>query len=322
MVERIVPGPSTTDPPELAEESAVTGYMHPGHAESLAEFGAPRELPRSGGWLLERVIPGTAARDAMGAYPLFACRDWRGLRTDLENLEGALVSVALVADPFGRCDRTLLDECFTTVIPFKEHFVADLAEPPEAFVSKHHRQRALKALRDVEVQVCAEPPALLEEWVSLYGTLVERHGITGIRAFSRTAFAKQLALPGMVALRAERRGTTVAANLFFVQGQTAYDHLTASSPEGYECLASYALKWCAMQYFRGKVRWIDWGGGSGAAVDHADGLTWFKHGWAQTTRPAYFCGRILDETKYRQITRAKNLEHSRWFPAYRDGEFV
>lgn len=27
----------------------MTGYLHPGYAESLAEFGAPRELPRCGG---------------------------------------------------------------------------------------------------------------------------------------------------------------------------------------------------------------------------------------------------------------------------------
>jgi hypothetical protein len=300
----------------------VTGYMHPGHAASLAEFGTPRELPRSGGWLLERMIPGTEARDAMGTYPLFACRDWTGLRADLDNLEGELVSAALVTDPFGRYDRTLLNECFTTVIPFKEHFVADLSEPPEAFVSKHHRQHARKALSEVEVQICVEPLALLEDWISLYDVLIEKHSITGIRAFSRTVFARQLALPGMVALRAERRGATVAANLFLVQEQTAYDHLAASSPEGYECLASYALKWHALHYFRGRVRWIDWGGGAGATADHSDGLAWFKHGWSQTTRPAYFCGRILDETKYRQITRAKNLEHSRWFPAYRDGEFI
>ncbi len=322
MAEPAIHGCSTTGPPGPAGAGAVTGYMHPGHAESLAEFGAPRELPRSGGWLLERTIPGTEARDAMGAYPLFACRDWTGLRTDLDDLQGELVSAALVADPFGRYDRTLLDECFTTVIPFKEHFVADLSEPPEAFVSKHHRRHALKALSEMEVQVCGEPPALLEEWISLYSTLIERHGITGIRAFSRTAFARQLALPGMVALRAERGGAAVAANLFFLQGQTAYDHLTAMSSEGYECRASYALKWYALQYFRGKARWIDWGGGASATADHSDGLTVFKQGWAQTTRPAYFCGRILDEAKYRQITHAKNLEHSRWFPAYRDGEFI
>lgn len=322
MVEHTLPKQSAIELPGLTRASTVTGYMHPGHAESLAEFGTPRELPYSGGWLVERAIPGFESRDAMGCYPLFVCRDWSALQTDLDNLEGELVSVSLVADPFGDYDKALLDECFDTVIAFKQHFVTDLSEPAEAFVSKHHRKYAMKALDEVTVQVCREPRELLDEWVSLYGTLTEKHGISGIRAFSRTAFEKQLAIPGMIALRAEREGTAVAANLFFVQGETAYDHLTASSPEGYERRASYALKWCALQYFTGKVRWIDWGGGAGATVDHSDGLTVFKSGWAQTTRPAYFCGRILDEKRYHEIARVKNLEHSRWFPAYREGEFA
>jgi len=322
MVEPTTDRQSTLSLAEFPWDGEVTGYMHPGHAESLAEFGTPRELPHCGGWLLERAIPGTEAYDAMGCYPLFACRDWSGLQMDLDDLEGELVSVSLVAGPFGNYNRMLLDGSFDVVLLFKEHFVADLSEPPEAIVSKHHRKQALKTLAEVDVQMCLKPPELLEEWVSLYRTLTARHGITGIRAFSRTVFEKQLAIPGMVALRAEHHGTVVAANLFFVQGQIAYDHLAASNPEGYECSASYALKWCAMQYFKGKVRWIDWGGGAGATVDPSDGLVAFKSGWAQTTRPAYFCGRILNETAYRRITREKNLEHSRWFPAYRNGEFT
>jgi RimJ/RimL family protein N-acetyltransferase len=322
VAESVRVGSAPREVPEPVETGMVTGYLHPGHAESLAEFGTPRELPHCGGWLLERAIPGAAARDAMGCYPLFACRDWSALATDLEDLGEELVSVALVADPFGDFDRTLLEECFDIALPFKEHFIADLREPPESIASKHHHKYALKALEETEVRVCAEPRALLQEWVALYRTLTERHGLTGIRAFSRTAFAKQLALPGLVALRAERQGRAVAANLFYVQGETAYDHLTASSPEGYEHRASYALKWCALQYFRDKVRWIDWGGGAGAAANPFDGLTMFKRGWSQTTRPAYLCGRILDPTRYRQIVQAKNLEHNRWFPAYRAGEFA
>lgn len=257
----------------------------------------------------------------MGCYPLFACRDWSGLPADLKELEGELVSVALVADPFGSYDKRLLDECFDLVSPFKVHFVADLAAPVQTIVSKHHHKYALKALEKVSVRVCPEPLKLLDEWACLYGALTQRHGIGGIRAFSRTVFARQLATPGVVALQAEYQGVTVAANLFFVQGQIAYDHLTASSLEGYRLRASYALKWCALQHFRGKVRWIDWGGGAGATIDPGDGLTVFKSGWAQTTRAAYFCGKILDATRYREITRTKNLEQSRWFPAYREGEY-
>lgn len=49
----------------------MTGYIHPGYAESLTEFGTPRELPRSKGWILKCQIPGFSDYDAMGCYPLF-----------------------------------------------------------------------------------------------------------------------------------------------------------------------------------------------------------------------------------------------------------
>ena len=35
-----------------------SGYLHPNYAQSLAEFGKPRELTNCGGWILEREIPG------------------------------------------------------------------------------------------------------------------------------------------------------------------------------------------------------------------------------------------------------------------------
>ncbi|HEX4779105.1 MAG TPA: hypothetical protein VH301_00025, partial [Usitatibacter sp.] len=82
-------------------ETSPTGYAHPGYARSLAEFGSPLELAASGGWMLQREIPDGDSRDAMGCYPLLFCRDWGALRADLDALEGRLVSVSAVPDPFG-----------------------------------------------------------------------------------------------------------------------------------------------------------------------------------------------------------------------------
>src|SRR5436190_23288915 len=93
-----------------------TGYMHPRYAQSLAEFGSPRHLPRSGGWILEREIPGFPYRDAMGCYPLFACRDWSRLHEDLEELHSDLVTLTLVADPFGDYDLSTLQHCFGDLV--------------------------------------------------------------------------------------------------------------------------------------------------------------------------------------------------------------
>src|SRR5215510_12316622 len=113
----------------------MNGYAHADYAAALAEFGSPRLLPGCGGWILERPIPRTPYRDAMGCYPLFACPDWPRLRDDLETLGDDLVSLAVVADPFGEHDPAYLRTCFPdVVVPFKEHLVVDLARSPGTFV--------------------------------------------------------------------------------------------------------------------------------------------------------------------------------------------
>src|SRR5262245_26788631 len=103
-------------------------YAHPFYAESLAEFGEPFALRRSGGWVLKRPIPNHGSRDAMGPYPLFLCCDWSKLAMDLEQIGDGIVSLVVVADPFGGYRPEFLLQCFPDLMtPFKQHFVVDLA---------------------------------------------------------------------------------------------------------------------------------------------------------------------------------------------------
>src|SRR2546428_11489081 len=105
-----------------------TGYLHPGYAESLAEFGVPRPLPRSGGWILVREISGCSTRDATGCYPLFVCRNWSQLHDDLNDLRSDIVCLLIVTVPSGEYDVSYLRQCFPDVVrPFKEHFMVDLS---------------------------------------------------------------------------------------------------------------------------------------------------------------------------------------------------
>lgn len=118
----------------------MAGYLHPRYAQSLAEFGTPRELPRSGGWILERQIPEFSYHDAMGCYHLFACRDWSELYADLEDIGNGneLVSLPLVTDPFGEYDLAYLRQCFRdVVVAFKAHFIIDLSRRMDTFVCQH-----------------------------------------------------------------------------------------------------------------------------------------------------------------------------------------
>jgi hypothetical protein len=257
----------------------------------------------------------------MGCYPLFACQDWSQLFADLEDIGSELVSLALVADPFGDYDVASLRQCFGTVLPFKEHFTVDLDRPLNDFVSAHHRYYARKALRNVLVEHCREPARLIDEWVDLYTTLIKRHNITGIRAFSRESLAKQLSVPGIVVFRAVHQGMTIGAHLWYVQGQVGYSHLQAVSLTGYRLSAAYALYWYALRWFSRSIRCLNLGAGADIDNKGADGLSQFKRGWSTDTRPAYFCARILHNERYREIVEAKRISVTDYFPAYRKGEF-
>ena len=299
----------------------MKGFAHQGYASSLAEFGTPRQLPSCGGWILERRIRETAERDGMGCYPLFACQDWSRLAEDLTILEGDLVSLAVVTDPFGSYTMESLLKCFGLVVPFKDHYVADLNEPLEAIVSAHHRQYSRKALKNVTIDVCEEPVRYVNEWTELYGALVKRFNVTGIAAFSPAAFRKQLNIPGTVMFRALYKGTAVGAHVVYSDSEVCYGHLSGITPVGQKLMASYALYWTEIEYFLGKARWLDWGGTAGLKNDGTDGLSQFKQGWSTDTRTAYFCGRIFNRQRYDEITRLSGAADTSYFPAYRMGEF-
>ena len=71
--------------------------------------------------------------------------------------------------------------------------------------------------------------------------------------------------------------------------------------------------------FSGKVRWVNFGGLPGSDGQAAGGLEQFKRGWSNTTRKAYFCGRILDRQTCECL--AAQAPNTKYFPSYREGEF-
>jgi hypothetical protein len=162
------------------------------------------------------------------------------------------------------------------------------------------------------VEVCSEPARHLDDWTRLYAGLAARHGLVGIRAFSREAFERQLAMPGMVAVRAERDGETVGMALWLADPPVAHYHLAAYSASGYEVSASYALFDLALRHLREHaVGRVDLGGSTGEGLDR------FKRGWANEQRTAHLCGRVLDRPAYERLAAGRATE---WFPAYRAGE--
>lgn len=300
------------------------GYLNPLYAQSLNDFGEPMELKYSGGWILKRPILRTSNFDGMGCYPIFACRNWDGLRQDLKQLSESkrLVSLSLVTDPFGEYTHTDLSRYFKDLAkPYKQHFIVDLSRPKREFVDAHHQHNARKALKLVEIETCDTPEQYLDEWVALYGNLIERHNIKGVARFSRSAFEAQLQVPGIVAFRASRDGVPVGMLLWYIQEEVGYYHLGAYSPEGYKLNASFALFWTLLDYFASMgLKWLSLGAGAGVHGNEEDGLTRFKRGWSTGVRTAYFCGRIFDAEKYERLSQARGILGTTYFPAYRSNE--
>jgi len=306
--------------PEADSGQVPLGYADPLYAASLAEFGTPRELPRCRGWILERPVEGFSYRDAIGCYPLFSCLDWSKVTQDVDELSGDLVSLSIVADPFGAPSPEVLQRSFDLVRPFKEHYVTEVRQGVDAIASAHHRKYARRALRDLVIEPVSDPLRYLDEWVELYADLSATHRLSGIRAFSRAAFQRQLSMAGLVMFRASRERRTAGLHLWLRRGDVAYGHLGVTNAMGNQFAAAYGLYWFALAWFAQHVHWLHLGGSAGVNRVESDGLAAFKRGWATDTRTAYVCGRCFDRVKYDEIVRVKNLDPGQFFPAYRAGE--
>lgn len=298
--------------------SEAMGYAHADYADSLREFGEPRELPHCGGWILVRPIPGTPFKDAAGCYPLFACRNWIKLREDMEHIGSDLVSLVLVTDPFSAIDRAHLERCFDLVKPFKTHYIADLRHSLNSVISRGYRYNVRKSLKTMDVEVSCQPAKYLDDWTRLYENLIVRHTIKGISAFSRKSFEIQLNIPGMIMVLGRCKGEIVGATLVLIHDRVAYSHLSAYSDKGYSVRASYGIYWKTLSYlYEQGIRYFDNGGTAGTKEDPEDGLAQFKRGWSNNRRTVFFCGRVFDRQKYALLCDKTETAGHDYFPGYR-----
>lgn len=297
----------------------MAGYRSRQYAKSLSEFGDPWELPASGGWLLRRKVAGNNAWDGT-SYPLFSCSDWSLLASDLELRDGKLVSFSAVVDPFGTYSRRDLERAFPDLIlPFKDHFVADLSKSIDTIISLHNRKAVARAWKRVDVEIATEPLPLLDTWITLFKHAIDKFSIRGIRRYSKQAFAMQLAMPDTSMTVARVNGVPVAAHIQILCDGVVYAHAAAAAPLAYKVGAAHALYAAELEYFRDKARWIDWGGEAGLAADGS--LASFKRGWSTGVRQSSFCGRIMDRRAYDRLSKTLTTGRTGYFPIYRAGEF-
>lgn len=284
----------------------------------MAEFGSPLWLPNCRGHVLLRPIPGTDFTDAASCYPLFTCKNPAALAADFPLLrDSGAISLTLVTDPLTGFEPEVLSAVGQSIArPYKAHYLVDLNA--ESFGSIHHRRNARRCSRQARFSVCQHPVAELQNWCDLYEQLIERHEITGPARFSRQAFVKQLALPGVLLIEARNATDELLGMQFWFHDQTkAWHHLSGFSPAGYrQGGVSYGLMAFALAELKSRgVQVANLGAGAGLQADADDGLSRFKQGWSTHTRDAWLCGAIINADLYAQLSAGHETD---FFPAYRD----
>ena len=264
--------------------------------------------------VLLRSIPGSTWQDALGCYPLSVIDPHADLEAGLAELrELGLVSVALVPDPLLGPSVSQLSAAFEVCRPFKTHFVIDREASPVCF-ARTHRRMIRKARKD-----CTFGPVALREvmgeWERLYAHTIQRHQVTGLQKFNPGYFRALAEMPEIVALAARKNDEIIAMILWVQSGGIAYAHLEGSSVAGYKTQAIYGIFDEANRYFA-DCRFLHFGGTAGLAGGAADGLAYFKRGFANREVTAYFCGSRLSPERY--ATLAGGRTESTFFPAYRE----
>lgn len=295
--------------------AGATGYLSEAYVRSLGHLGTARALPASGGWLLVVDVPGHAARDGRGPYPLFLCDRWDELAAELSSLDG-LVSVTVVVDPLAPLSPQALEDIFDVVRPFKTHHVVDLTDGPPP-PSRHHRRKLRTVASDVRTEVLDDPLARADDWVRLYRNLVARRAVSGLADLPDPSLRAQLRVPGCTAVGAVRQGRCISMALWYRHGEAAHLHLAATDDEGYETGAAYAVMSASMDHLASQVQLVDLGGVAGDVDDPGHGLARFKKGWATGTATAHLCGSVLDEGVFERLTADRAATGTTYFPPYR-----
>ncbi len=285
-----------------------------------------RHLRRSGAWLLTRAIPGSDRRDALVGHPLLVCRDWRALSDDLAETAALadVVTVSALTDPLAPLGEEMLRDAFVDVVRVHaQHFVVDL---PTFWPSRDHRRAVRQAAELVDIDIEESPTGRLDEWERLssgpggvdatadtVGTTAETLGL------SREALERQLAVPGCVGITALAEDGPVAMAIAYVSGDDAHIHHVASSEQGEQLGAVYAVYAAAVEDMAGRgLRRLDLGAAAALDTDAAEAASRFMAGWTELTLPSYRCGRIIDRVAYDALAAAAGTTGSATFPAYRD----
>lgn len=297
----------TTGPPGPPDRHP---YARAAYVEALG-LGRATEVEPWGTAVTLRPTP-DGGGDVSGAYPLAALAAGADIDAGLDRLRtDGLVSATLVPDPLGGPSPEAYARAFPLCRPFKTHALVDPAA--RAYdPSRHHRERIRRGRRRCRLERVRLSDHL-PEWTALYADLVARRAVTGAAAFPPAYFEALACMPQIEAFAAFVQDDLVGMTLWFAHAGVVYNHLTASSTQGYANGASFALYDAAIERFV-NAGVINLGGGAGRGDDPQDGLAAFKRGFANGAVQAWLCGAVLDPARYAALSAGRETT---FFPAYR-----
>ena len=123
-------------------------------------------LPHSIGGVLRQGIDALPYFDAVGCYSLLDCAKWKAFADGFTSLATNVVSMAIVADPFGDDTPEPRAQRFPDrAIPFKEHYVVNPARTWRMAISTHPRRNIRMVEKAVPVETTSANAAL--PWLAL-----------------------------------------------------------------------------------------------------------------------------------------------------------
>lgn len=278
------------------------------------DLGEPIFVDDWGAPLAVRPLPTSQNdRDATGLYPLTPLRPI-DLRRGLEYLRGlGLVSVSFVLDPTSEVSIDALRDVFASrFVPYKTHYLLDFRQD-RVGPDKETRRKIRRALERVRIER-VNLADHLATWMELYAALMRTHRQ---ESFLPSGYFERLAaLPGVECWAALQEARMVAMVIVLGGDGVFHGHLAGCDEMGRTTMAQFALYDAIIEDIarRPDARIFALGSNAGAQDDPASGLARFKRLWSNRQAPAYFCGQILDESRYARFSVGRSTD---WFPAYR-----
>lgn len=287
-------------------------YDAPDYVHSLSHLGTPLVLPELPCGFVERPIPGSARRDAIGPWPYVTpwTRDEAALVVDRLRRRGN-VTLSAVFRPDAPVDSDGLARVGIACRPLKPHYVREPGgrPPPPSRRTRRNLSRSRRhwAVGPVDLETAWAEVAEVHAAVSR-----RRPGMSTFTDPPADHFRVLASLAGMRALGAYDADGLGAALLYAESDSEIHCHLLGGGARSLRFGAAYTL-FEHLESAAGAARTIYFGGAPAGPA--GEGIARFKRRFATAERPVILATVILDEVACGAL--AKGRDAGGYFPPYR-----